>query len=158
MCFKTFTSTLISSASKQFCRLEVILFFRLSIDRLTFKANEKKTDKNQVKDLTKVHLGLSFFTLCQTRRLFSNWPSSWKISARMQSPWKSSCRHFRTLWMSSRASFGFWSISWNFALVQKLIFIRNFDVCNSNVLSPQSEAFDDVGVGKLFLPLQFISF
>ena len=42
MCCKTFTSNLISSASKQFCRLEVILFFRLSIDRLTFKANEKK--------------------------------------------------------------------------------------------------------------------
>ena len=37
--------------------------------------------------LTKLLLGLIFFKRCQTRRLFSNWPSWWKMSAWMQRPW-----------------------------------------------------------------------
>ena len=151
-----------SSESKQFCRLDVILFLRLSIDWSTLKrclirwkigslyANlNRKRPLYQHQDsylelsnkiskewdvrwqsrqeneasLTKLHLGLIFFTLCQTNRLFSSWPSWWKISAWMQRPWKSFGRHFKTLSTSSRASFGLCRINWNLALEKRQSFL-----------------------------------
>ena len=80
--------------------------------------------------LTKLLLGLIFFKRCHTRRLFSNWPSWWKMSAWMQRPWniidfikyhwdyscpwdcfgcrrnQCGCRHLGSLWDTTSALFG----------------------------------------------------